>query len=87
VGAVADPVLQRWVPGDRPQNGASALGRSVGSVIGASRWREEDRAPKPLSEDELRNLARRIYPYISQRLKVELRRDRERAGMITGLHR
>jgi hypothetical protein len=39
------------------------------------------------SNEELRKFAARIYPYISERLKTELGRDRERAGMITGLHR
>ena len=39
------------------------------------------------SAQELRKLAARLFPYISQRLKSEIGRDRERAGMITGLHR
>ena len=40
-----------------------------------------------MSTDQVRTLASRLYPHISQKLKAELRRDRERAGMITGLHR
>ncbi|MCU1490671.1 MAG: hypothetical protein JWM85_2076 [Acidimicrobiaceae bacterium] len=39
------------------------------------------------SPQEIRKLAARVYPFVSQRLKSELARDRERAGMITGLHR
>jgi hypothetical protein len=64
----------------------SAVGNSVGSLFG----RKSRPAQKPadeMSELELRKLASRLYPYISQRLKVELRRDRERSGSITGLHR
>ncbi len=40
-----------------------------------------------LEPRQLRRLAARLYPHISQRIKVELGRDRERAGMVTGLHR
>jgi hypothetical protein len=40
-----------------------------------------------MSTDGVRQLASRMYPYISSRLKAELGTDRERAGMITGLHR
>jgi|GEM_PF-3719757 len=40
-----------------------------------------------LSQDDLRRLAARVYPHISQKIKAEIERDRERAGMITGLHR
>jgi hypothetical protein len=36
---------------------------------------------------KLRLLAARMYPFISQRIKTELGKDRERSGMITGLHR
>jgi hypothetical protein len=43
--------------------------------------------PEDLSADDAEKLARRLYPMISQKLKAELGRDRERAGMITGLHR
>ncbi len=44
-------------------------------------------APPEMPMSEVRKLAHRIYPLISQKLKAELGRDRERAGMITGLHR
>ena len=40
-----------------------------------------------LSQDDLRRLAARVYPHISQKIKAEIERDRERSGMITGLHR
>jgi hypothetical protein len=36
---------------------------------------------------KLQLLAARLYPYVSARIKAELVKDRERAGMITGLHR
>ncbi len=36
---------------------------------------------------KLQLLAARLYPFISARIKTELVKDRERAGMITGLHR
>ncbi len=40
-----------------------------------------------LSQDDLRRLAARVYPHISQKIKAEIEKDRERSGMITGLHR
>lgn len=44
-------------------------------------------AHKEPTPQEMRQLAARLFPYISQRLKAEIGKDRERAGMITGLHR
>ncbi|MCU1496032.1 MAG: hypothetical protein JWO62_3796 [Acidimicrobiaceae bacterium] len=75
----ANPVVQRSMLGDVFQGGQSSFGDSIGSMFGKKKR-------EAMSEEEIRTLANRIYPYISQRLKVELRRDRERAGMITGLH-
>ena len=43
--------------------------------------------PDSMTIEQAEKLARRLYPQITQRLKAELGRDRERAGMITGLHR
>ncbi len=40
-----------------------------------------------LSQDDLRKLAAKVYPHISQKIKAEIEKDRERSGMITGLHR
>jgi len=49
--------------------------------------KDEPAAEGELTAEAARTLASKIYPYISQKLKAELGRDRERAGMITGLHR
>jgi hypothetical protein len=80
-------MVQRTLLGDALQHGASTFGESASSRHATSGRADQARSHKEPDEEELRNLAKRIYPYISQRLKVELRRDRERAGMITGLHR
>jgi hypothetical protein len=46
-----------------------------------------DFSVEALSFTDIEKLARRLYPAFSAKLKTELGRDRERAGMITGLHR
>jgi hypothetical protein len=77
VTAAPEPVVQRLgatstVPVEAPAP------EPVGSA---------EPSAKDLSSQYLRVLASRLYPHLSHELKTELRRDRERAGMITGFHR
>lgn len=68
-------------------HGRSVVDRaSSGGGIGATRRASMRGTVDEKGERENRALAAKLYPYISQRLKQELRRDRERVGMITGLH-
>lgn len=78
-----------------------ALGALTGRSVQDQRRQERpavQQAPQPSPDElieavlemepkKLRLLAARMYPFISQRIKTELVKDRERAGMITGLHR
>ena len=84
-------VSARWAPVQRaveaaegPSTPAAAEPASAPTSVSAA-GPAAGAAPSPHSEQELAELARKLYEPISARLRRELLVDRERAGMLTDL--